>query len=299
MHIGLIGLGKMGFNLALNIMDHGHRVTAYDVSEEARSRFVQNRGSVTSSISDLVSQLPSPRTVWVMVPHQFVDDVLAELKTSLTKGDIVIDGGNSKFTQSIARAKDFEQLGMYYFDVGTSGGMEGARHGACYMIGGDEKTFKTIEPLFRDTAVENGYGLMGPSGSGHFVKMVHNGVEYGMMAAIGEGFEVLEKSQYNLDYVNVAKVWANGSVIRGWLMDLTLNAFSEDPKLESIRGIMHASGEGLWTVEEALRTQTPVPIIALSLMMRNRSLEDDTFTGKVVAALRNQFGGHSVEKKGE
>ncbi|WAH38887.1 phosphogluconate dehydrogenase (NAD(+)-dependent, decarboxylating) [Alicyclobacillus dauci] len=298
MHVGLIGLGKMGYNLGLNMMDHAHQVTAYDVNEDAVARFAAEGGSGVHSLDELVRSLPSPRVLWVMVPHQFVDNVLADVKKLLAPGDIVIEGGNSKFDESIRRAEEFKQLGMFYFDVGTSGGMEGARHGACYMIGGDADVFKVIEPLFKDTAVPNGYAYMGPSGSGHFTKMVHNGVEYGMMAAIGEGFEVLENSQFDLDYETVARVWANGSVIRGWLMDLTLNAFSKDPKLSSIKGVMQASGEGLWTVEEALRTQTPVPIIALSLMMRNRSLTDDTFTGKVVAALRNEFGGHAIETKG-
>ncbi|MDQ0188209.1 6-phosphogluconate dehydrogenase [Alicyclobacillus cycloheptanicus] len=299
MHIGMIGLGKMGLNLALNMTDHGHQVTAFDVSEDAMARYQAEGGEVAASITALVERIPSPHIVWVMVPYQFVDSVLSELRSALSPGDIVIEAGNSRFQDSMRRAEAFRQEQMFFFDVGTSGGMEGARRGACYMIGGDEDQFSVIEPLFRDTAVPNGYAYLGPSGSGHFVKMVHNGIEYGMMAAIGEGFEILENSQFDLDYVQVARVWANGSVIRGWLMDLALNAFTKDPKLASIRGVMHASGEGLWTVEEALRTQTPAPVIALSLMMRNRSLQEDTFTGKVVAALRNEFGGHAVERKGE
>jgi 6-phosphogluconate dehydrogenase len=232
-----------------------------------------------------------------MIPHGIVDSVLDSLKPLLQKGDIVIEAGNSHYKESIRRYNDLKALGVHFFDVGTSGGMEGARHGACYMIGGDKDVFETIEPIFRDTAVPNGYLYTGPAGSGHFAKMVHNGIEYGMMAAIGEGFEVLHKSQFDYDNEAIARVWANGSVIRGWLMDLTQRAFSKDPKLDSIRGIMHSSGEGKWTVEEALDLQVATPVIAMSLLMRYRSLEDDTFTGKVVAALRNEFGGHAVEKK--
>jgi 6-phosphogluconate dehydrogenase len=298
MHIGLIGLGKMGYNLGLNMIDHGHQVTAYDVNPEAIERFVKDGGKAVSSLQEVVEDLPSPRVLWIMVPHQLVDDVLRDLKQYLKTGDIIIEGGNSRFQDSMRRAKDFEQEGIYYFDCGTSGGMEGARYGACYMIGGDAEVFKTIEPIFRDTAVPNGYLYTGRSGSGHYCKMVHNGIEYGMMQAIGEGFDVLKKSEFDFDFEQVARVWSNGSVIRGWLMELTQNAFSKDANLDNIKGVMHASGEGLWTVEEALRTKVPVPIIAMSLMMRNRSLEDDTFTGKVVAALRNEFGGHAVEKKG-
>ncbi len=246
----------------------------------------------------MVHSLPTPRIVWLMVPQgKIIDDLLDTLVPLLAKGDIIIEAGNSYYKDSVRRAEMLQKKGLHYFDVGTSGGIEGARHGACYMIGGDKDVFPVIEPLFRDTAVPNGYLYTGPSGSGHYAKMVHNGIEYGMMAAIGEGFEVLDKSRYDYDYEKLARVWSNGSVIRGWLMELTERAFSKDPKLDAIKGVMHSSGEGKWTVEEALDLQVAAPVIALSLMMRYRSLEDDTFTGKVVAALRNEFGGHAVEKK--
>lgn len=298
MKIGLVGLGKMGYHLGLNMMDHGHEVVAYDVSKEAVARFASDGGGTTTSIQDLIGQLPSPRIVWLMVPQgKIIDDLLAELKPSLQAGDIVIEAGNSHYKDSLRRSEELTPSGIHYFDVGTSGGIDGARHGACYMIGGNPDVFPVIEPLFQDTAVPNGYLYTGPSGSGHYAKMVHNGIEYGMMAAIGEGFEVLEKSQFPYDFEAIAKVWSNGSVIRGWLMELTQHAFSKDAKLEGIRGVMHSSGEGKWTVEEALDVQAATPIIALSLMMRYRSQEVDTFTGKVVAALRNEFGGHAVEKK--
>ncbi|PAE15342.1 6-phosphogluconate dehydrogenase (decarboxylating) [Virgibacillus sp. 7505] len=298
MHIGLIGLGKMGFNLGLNLLDNNFDVTAFDVSEEARAKFAESKGSAASSLKELVEQLPSPKIVWSMVPAgEITDKVLEELKGYLSEGDILMDGGNSNYKQSVERSKIFAALGVHFFDVGTSGGTDGARNGVCTMIGGDAEVFKTIEPIFQAISVENGYHYAGKSGSGHFLKMVHNGIEYGMMQAIAEGFEVLEKSDYDFDYEKVAKMWNNGSVVRSWLMELVESAFSKDPKLDAIRGVMHSSGEGKWTVETALELQAATPVIAMSLMMRYRSLDEDTFSGKVVAALRNEFGGHAVVKR--
>ncbi|MBG9792426.1 6-phosphogluconate dehydrogenase [Paenibacillus dendritiformis] len=299
MNIGMIGLGKMGFNLVSNMLRHGHQVAAYDVNPEPRHKAAELGAMAADSIEDLVSKLPSPKIVWMMVPAGgIVDNVIATLIPLLTQGDIIIDGGNSHYKQSVARGEKLEQHGIHYMDVGTSGGTEGAAQGGCFMIGGKEEVFKLLEPLFRDIAVEQGYLYAGQSGSGHFLKMVHNGIEYGMMQSIAEGFELLDKSDYEFDYESVARVWANGSVIRGWLMDLTQNAFSKAPRLEGIRGVMQSSGEGKWTVETALDLQASAPVIAMSLFMRYRSLESDTFHGKVVAALRNEFGGHQVEKKG-
>ena len=232
-----------------------------------------------------------------MVPHAVVDSVIDEITPLLSKGDILIEAGNSHYKESIRRYEQLKKDGIHFMDAGTSGGMEGARNGACYMIGGDQEAWDIVEPIFRDTAVENGFLYAGKAGSGHFLKMVHNGIEYGMMAAIGEGFEILEKSEFDYDYEKVSRVWNNGSVIRSWLMELTENAFSKDAKLDEIKGVMHSSGEGKWTVETALDLQTATPVIAMSLLMRYRSLDNDTFTGKVVAALRNEFGGHAVEKK--
>ncbi|WP_273380495.1 phosphogluconate dehydrogenase (NAD(+)-dependent, decarboxylating) [Symbiobacterium thermophilum] len=249
-----------------------------------------------SSLKELVLSLENPRILWMMVPHTVVDSVISEITPFLSKGDIVIDGGNSHYKESIRRYNELKEIGIHFMDAGTSGGVEGARNGACYMVGGDSEAWNIVEPLFRDTAVKNGYLYTGKAGSGHFLKMVHNGIEYGMMAAIGEGFEILEKSEFDYDYEKVARVWNNGSVIRSWLMELTERAFSKDAKLEEIKGIMYSSGEGKWTVETALDLQTATPVIAMSLLMRYRSLENDTFTGKVVAALRNEFGGHAVEK---
>lgn len=297
MKVGLVGLGKMGLNLGQNLLDHKHEVVAFDLNKDAVEQMKGFGATGAYTIAELVQNLQAPRIVWIMVPHGVVDNVLDEVSGLLEKGDIVIEAGNSHYKESLARYEKMKALGISYMDAGTSGGMEGARNGACYMIGGDADTWTIVEPLFKDTAVENGYLYAGPAGSGHFLKMVHNGVEYGMMAAIGEGFEVLEKSDYDFDYEKVARVWNNGSVIRSWLMELTERAFSKDANLDEIKGIMHSSGEGKWTVETAFDLQTATPVIAMSLLMRYRSLENDTFTGKVVAALRNEFGGHAVEKK--
>lgn len=297
MKVGLVGLGKMGINLGQNLLDQRHDVVAFDVNSNAVEQMKDYGALGVSSLQELVQSLETPRVVWLMVPHTVVDSVISEVTPLLAEGDIVIEAGNSHYKESIRRYNELKENKIHFMDVGTSGGMEGARNGACYMIGGDREAWEIVEPIFRDTAVENGYLYAGEAGSGHFLKMVHNGIEYGMMAAIGEGFEVLEKSQFDYDYEKVARVWNNGSVIRSWLMELTENAFSKDAKLDDIKGVMNSSGEGKWTVETALDLQTATPVIAMSLLMRYRSLEDDTFTGKVVSALRNEFGGHAVEKK--
>ncbi|MCT8137175.1 decarboxylating 6-phosphogluconate dehydrogenase [Anaerobacillus sp. CMMVII] len=298
MKLGMIGLGKMGYNLVLNIIDNGHSVVGTDVNAEQVKNIVQDGAEGAFSIEELVEKLESPKIVWVMVPPgEITENVIGKLSVLLSAGDIVIDGGNSHYKTSIERGKLLAEKGIYFFDVGTSGGTSGARKDACTMIGGDPTVFKTIEPLFKQISIENGYLYAGPIGSGHYLKMIHNGIEYGMMQAIAEGFDILHKSEFDYDFEAVAKMWNHGSVVRSWLMELTQNAFSKDPKLEGIRGIMNSSGEGKWTVEEALDLQVAAPVITLSLLMRYRSLEDDTFTGKVVAALRNEFGGHEVVKK--
>ena len=297
MKVGIIGLGKMGLNLGQNLIDHGHEVVGFDLNSSSVEEIKSYGAEGTSNLKELVQSLEAPRVLWIMVPHTVVDSVLHDVAPLLDKGDIVIEAGNSHYKESIRRYNELKEIGVSFMDAGTSGGMEGARNGACYMIGGDQEAWEVVESIFRDTAVENGYLYAGPVGSGHFLKMVHNGIEYGMMAAIGEGFEILEKSEFDYDYEKVARVWNNGSVIRSWLMELTENAFAKDAKLDEIKGVMHSSGEGKWTVETALDLQTATPVIAMSLLMRYRSLENDTFTGKVVAALRNEFGGHAVEKK--
>lgn len=298
MKLGMVGLGKMGYNLVLNLMENGHEVVANDINEEAMQKIKAEGAEIAADYKTMVDMLPKPRVIWLMIPAgDLIDQVIEKFTPYLEEGDILIDGGNSNYKDTLRRAEKLSASGIQFMDVGTSGGMEGARNGACTMIGGDAEVFAYVEPIFKDISIEKGYLYTGKVGSGHFLKMVHNGIEYGMMQAIAEGFEILEKSPFDYDYKEVSRVWNHGSVIRSWLMELMENAFSKEPKLESIKGVMHSSGEGKWTVETALDLQTAAPVIALSLMMRYRSLEDDTFTGKVVAALRNEFGGHAVERK--
>jgi 6-phosphogluconate dehydrogenase len=297
MQIGVIGLGKMGINLVQNMKRHQLDVSAFDISAE---RLTEAKGygvRVYEDVVTLVKELTAPRAFWLMIPAgPAVDEVLATIKPHLQQGDIVIDGGNSHYKDSIRRHAELAELGVDFLDVGSSGGTSGALNGLCLMVGGPEKAYRQLEEIFTKLSVPNGCLYTGEPGSGHFLKMVHNGIEYGMMQAIAEGFEVLEKGPFRYDYEKVARVWNNGSVIRSWLMELVESAFSKDARLEGIRGIMHSSGEGKWTVETALDYQVATPVIALSLLMRYRSLEEDTFAGKVVAALRNEFGGHAVVK---
>ncbi|MBL7780541.1 MAG: decarboxylating 6-phosphogluconate dehydrogenase [Saprospiraceae bacterium] len=299
MQIGLIGLGKMGYNIALNLRNHGHAVVAHDVSAELTARIGAEEGIETGdSLETLCRKLTGRRVIWLMVPAgEIVDEVLNALTPHLSPGDIVIDGGNSNFNDTLRRYTVLKGMEIDFLDCGTSGGTSGALNGACTMIGGEPEVYEYCKAVFDDISLPEGTLYVGAPGAGHFTKMVHNGIEYGMMQAIAEGFEVLEHSQYDIDYHKVAQLWNHGSVVRSWLMELTANAFSKDPNLDSIRGVMHSSGEGKWTLETALDLGVPTPVIALSLMMRYRSQQADTFSGKVVAALRNEFGGHAVERK--
>lgn len=296
--IGLIGLGKMGFNLALNMERNGFTVFGYDVSQSNVALANEKGVESVHSLQELVAKLPSPKVVWSMVPAGApTEQVIQDLSNLLNEGDIVIDGGNAFYKDSIRRNEQLKAKGIHFLDCGTSGGTSGALEGACTMVGGERAIFDQLEPLFKTISIENGYLYTGAAGSGHFVKMVHNGIEYGMMQAIGEGFELLKASGFEMDFEKVARVWNHGSVIRSWLMELTESAFSKDENLDAIKGIVHASGEGQWSVETALDLGVPVPIMVLSLMMRHRSQQADTFSGKVVAALRNEFGGHAVVKE--
>jgi 6-phosphogluconate dehydrogenase len=296
--LGLIGLGKMGYSLGQNMLEHGHEVVATDLNQEAIQSLERLGAKGAKSLQDVIDQLEAPRVLWLMIPAgAAIDRIIEDALPRLEEGDIIIEAGNSNYKDSLRRYNSLKEKGIYFMDAGTSGGISGAREGACFMIGGDDKAFVLVEKLFKDLSVENGYHFTGQPAGGHYLKMIHNGIEYGMMASIAEGFEILEKSPLEFDYEKVARVWNNGSVIRSWLMELTEDAFRKDPKLDKIRGIMHSSGEGKWTVDEALDLQVPAPLITLSLMMRYRSQEDDTFTGKVVAALRNEFGGHAVVEK--
>ncbi len=298
MEIGIIGLGKMGYNLALNMKDHNHRVVAYNRSKEKIKKIEQEGVIGAYDIKELVDKLERPRVIWIMVPAgEPVDEMINSLAILLDRDDIIIDGGNSNYKDTLRRYGELKEKGLKFVDIGTSGGIDGARNGACMMIGTENNVFDIIEPIIKDVCVEKGYLHTGRNGSGHFVKMVHNGIEYGMLQAMGEGFEILEKSQFELDYKEVSRVWNHGSVIRGWLMELMENAFSKDPQLDLIEGVVNSSGEGLWTVQEALELNVPAHVITASLFTRYRSKQEDTFSGKVVAALRNEFGGHSVKWK--
>ena len=297
MHIGFIGLGKMGFNLVENLVRHGHTVVGYDINEELVNAVRETGAQGVTSLQDLYNALPEKRVLWLMIPAgSLIDKVIEQLLVVLQAGDVVIDVGNSHYQDSIRRHDYLKEKGIGFLDCGTSGGTSGALNGACTMVGGDADVIEPLHGVFTDISVENGYLYTGPGGSGHVTKMVHNGIEYGMMQSIAEGFEVLSKSPFPFDFEAVARMWSNGSVIRGWLMELTENAFKKDAKLDEIKGRMFSSGEGKWTLETALDLGVPTPVIALSLIMRYRSLQDDTFTGKVVAALRNEFGGHAVAK---
>ena len=295
MQIGFVGLGKMGFNMVLNLL---HEVIGYDINEALVNDIKGEGAQGVLTLPDLCNALEGRRILWLMIPAgPLIDRVIDQLLPLIKEGDILIDGGNSHYKDTLRRYAMLKEKGINYVDCGTSGGMEGALNGACTMVGGDPDVVSYIDQLFQDMSVENGYLYTGPAGSGHFTKMVHNGIEYGMMQSIAEGFEVLEKSPFPYDYQAVAKMWNNGSVIRSWLMELAENAFSKDAKLDSILGRMHSSGEGKWTLETALDMGVPTPVIAMSVLMRYRSLQEDTFSGKVVAALRNEFGGHAVDKK--
>ena len=298
MQIGLIGLGKMGYNIALNLRNHGHSVLAYDQDKALTHKIASEPGILTTQSTEaLVGGLSPRRVIWLMVPAgPIVDAVIESLIPFLSPEDILIDGGNSNFKDSVRRHQYLKEKQIGFLDCGTSGGTSGALNGACTMIGGEQSVYEYCKPVFDDLSLPNGTQYVGGPGAGHFVKMVHNGIEYGMMQAIAEGFEVLEKSDYDFDFQQIATLWNHGSVVRSWLMELSANAFQKDPDLSAIRGVMQSSGEGKWTLETALDLGVPTPVIALSLMMRYRSLQDDSFAGKVVAALRNEFGGHAVVK---
>ncbi len=298
MQIGVVGLGKMGYNLALNFKSKGFEVVAFDVNKSAAEKISKEGVSTTSVMSDMALALSGRKVIWLMVPAgHVVDVVLNNLKIYLNPGDIIIDGGNSHFKDTLARARDLEKIGVELLDCGTSGGIDGARNGVCTMIGGKKEVFDYCESIFKAISVPNGFLYCGKTGNGHFTKMVHNGIEYGMMQAMAEGLEVLHRYDTEVDLAAVSKVWNHGSVVRSWLMELTQSALEKDKNLESIKSVMHSSGEGKWTVEAALEMGVPTPVITMSLLMRYRSQVEDTFSGKVVAALRNEFGGHAVEKK--
>lgn len=298
MEVAVVGLGKMGLNLAFNLKDNGHQVKGNDLSVEAMDQARKKDIEVFQELSDLLSSFQKRKIVWLMLPAgEITENVLQQMLPQLNADDIVIEGGNSNYKDSIRRAAKFAENGIHYLDCGTSGGVSGARNNACLMVGGKKEAFQSVEAIFKEVAIENGYIYAGTSGSGHFLKMVHNGIEYGMMQAMGEGFQIVAESDFQFDLAEVAKVWNHGSVIRSWLMEIAQEQFEQSPKLVEYKGEVAASGEAKWTVETALEMGIAVPTIALSLFARNISQEEENFSAKVVSALRNGFGGHEMVMK--
>ena len=297
MKIGFIGLGKMGGNMVERLLNAGHEIVAYAQTSESVKK-VQAKGAIgADSLRDIVNKLESPRVVWLMVPVGEVEKIIDKINLFLEQGDILIDGGNSFYKDSVRRAEELKKKGIYFLDAGTSGGIWGLKAGYCMMIGGDKGIFEKLEPMFKTLSMENGYAHVGPSGAGHFVKMIHNGIEYALLEGYAEGFEIMNaKKEFNLDPYKIANLWNHGSVIRSWLLELAENIFKRDSKLDSINGYVEDSGEGRWTVAEAIEENVPAPIITLSLLQRFRSRQEESFSAKIIAALRNEFGGHEIKK---
>jgi len=294
----MIGLGRMGANMTERLVLGGHRIISYDRSPEAIQRVVDKGAVGSRSLADFVQQLSQPRAAWLMVPSgDPVDQTIEQLLPQLAKGDVIIDGGNSYYKDSIRRAEKLKQQGIYFVDAGTSGGIWGLRVGYCIMLGGEKQVVERLDPIFKTLAPKDGYLHVGPSGAGHFVKMIHNGIEYGMLQANGEGFELLKASGFDLDLGKIAHLWNQGSVVRSWLLELAESAFNKDPELASIKGYVEDSGEGRWTVLEAVERNVPASVLTLSLFARFASRQEDSFSAKVIAALRNEFGGHAVKKE--
>jgi 6-phosphogluconate dehydrogenase len=298
MKLGMIGLGKMGGNMTERLMQDGHKVVVFDRSPETVTKYVALGSEGADDVASMVSKLESPRVVWIMVPSgKPVDDTIALLLPGMSKGDVIIDGGNSNFHDTMRRGAELAAKGIEFVDSGTSGGIWGLKNGYCLMIGASQSAFDLCEPIFKTLAPADGYAHMGPTGSGHYVKMIHNGIEYGMLQAYAEGYEILHASKnFQLDLHKIASVWNHGSVVRSWINELAERAFAKEGNVEALKGFIADSGEGRWTVQEAVDLDVPAPVITLSLLMRLRSRQDDSFGGKVIAALRNEFGGHAVQK---
>ncbi len=296
MEIAILGLGRMGGNMVRRLRRDDHRVIAWNRSPEP-VREAEGHGAIGSyTLDEMLGHLSAPRVIWMMVPHgDPVDTMIGDLLPRLDSGDILIDGGNSNWKKSVERSERVRAAGVNYLDIGVSGGIWGLEIGYCLMIGGDEPSFKHVEPAFQTLAPENGYRLVGPNGAGHFAKMIHNGIEYGMMQAYAEGFELMDASPYDYDLHGIADLWNSGSVVRSWLLELAGRAFAEDPDMEAIRGYVEDSGEGRWTIEQSIDTAVPAPVLTLALMMRFRSRQEDSYSARVVAALRKEFGGHAVK----
>lgn len=301
MEIGMVGLGKMGMNMARRLLRGGHRVVAYNRSPEKIAQIICDGALGAYSLGELVEKLSQPRIVWLMLPAgQTVEQHIKELGEILSPGDILVEGGNSFYRDDLRRAEILSAKGIEFLDAGVSGGIWGLEKGYCIMVGGKKEVYEKLIPILETLSPENGYLYCGPTGAGHFVKMVHNGIEYGMMQAYAEGFALLEASRYRefLDYASVARLWNQGSVVRSWLLELLESAFRGDPRLSGIRGYVEDSGEGRWTVQEAVEMAVPVPVIATSLFQRFSSRQQDSFADRILAALRREFGGHAVRQAG-
>ena len=299
MKIGFVGLGKMGGAMSERLIAGGHSVVAFDLNEAARAAVGDKGAETASSLRELAGKLAPPRAVWVMVPAGApTEETVLSLAAMMAEGDIIIDGGNSHYTDSIRRARTLAERGLSFLDCGTSGGIWGLKEGYCLMIGGERPAFERLKPVFEALAPPGGYAYLGTSGAGHFVKMVHNGIEYGLLQAYAEGFELLEaKKEYGLDTAAIAGLWNRGSVVRSWLLELAEAALGKSPHLADIQGYVADSGEGRWAVFEAIEHEVPVPALSLALYARFRSRQKESFAAKFIAALRNEFGGHEVRKK--
>ena len=300
MDVAMVGLGRMGGNMARRLLRDGHRVVVWNRTHAKAEELAAEGAEPVKELADVVKALQAPRAVWIMLPYgDATQAAIDELTPLLDEGDILIDGGNSPFQHDIERGAQLQAKGIRYLDAGTSGGVWGLEVGYCLMVGGDRSAFEHVEPLLRTLAPPgHGYEYCGGHGSGHFVKMVHNGIEYGMMQAYAEGFELLNATEWDLDLAKIADLWNQGSVVRSWLLELAADALAKDPGLEHITGYVEDTGEGRWTVEQAIAHSVPMPAIASALFMRFRSRQPDTFSGKMLAALRNEFGGHAVKEKG-
>lgn len=297
MEIVIVGLGRMGMNMLERLAKDGHTVYGYDTSPDKMPEVAKRGGIGVTDLHEAISaQKQTPKIAWIMVPQgKPVDDTIAKLKAVMSAGDIIIDGGNSYFKDTVQRGKGLEESGIHYVDCGTSGGVWGLKEGYCLMYGGNPDACKIAEPIFKTLAPPDGYVYCGASGSGHYVKMVHNGIEYGMLQSYGEGFDILHASEYKLDLTAIASAWRFGSVVRSWLLDLLVLAFKSDENLQHIKGYVEDSGEGRWTIQEAIDHNVPAPVITASLFERFHSRETENFAAKVIASLRNEFGGHAVK----
>ena len=303
MELGLIGLGRMGANMARRLILGGHRVVTYDLNAEAVASSGQFGAEGAGSLPALVAMLTPPRAVWLMLPHgQPTEDTIASVASLLSPSDVILDGGNANYKDSMRRGKELAAQGIDFIDVGISGGIWGLANGFCLMVGGPDETVKRLEPAFRSLAPSEtvGYSHLGPSGAGHYVKMVHNAVEYALMEAYAEGFELLAaKEEFDLDLAAIAETWRHGAVVRSWLLDLAAAALKEDPGLESLQAFVEDSGEGRWTVQESVDLAVPIPAITAALQQRFRSRQEGPLGAKLLAALRQQFGGHAVRRAGD